>query len=513
MSASAHSTRRIRLLPALAATFALAVALATPAAGAAPATRDVLVVGNNWDGTADVVDPHEHRVLARLDIVPDLAQRMAEITADPAAAGFFAGINLLIGEGHNQYVDDAFTSPDGRFLYVSRPSLADVVAFDLGTRQIVWRVKVDGFRSDHMALSPDGTRLLVSASTAAKVHVIDTRRGAIVAEFASGDQPHENTYSADGSRIFHASIGLVYTPLDASSLDALKGKRYLQIVDAKSYAIRSRVEVGKALAAAGYTGLSGAVRPMAIAPGERFAYLQLSFLHGFVEWDLQQARPVRIASLPVSEEAKDLPRELYLLDSAHHGIAMNPAGTKLCVAGTMSDYAAIVRRDDFSHTILDSGRRPYWATNSADGRYCFVSASGDDKVTVISYADERVVATIPVGDHPQRMRTGVMRAEYLPPVEDDAAPRITRARVLRTTAGRVLRMTLSEDASVRIVVQRAARSGRYRTVRILRRRREAGVRRLRLGRLPAAGLHRVSVTATDAAGNRSPRTRVRFRVP
>lgn len=98
------------------------------------------------------------------------------------------------------------------------------MAFDLGTRQTVWRVKVDGFRSDHMALSPDGARLLVSASTAAKVHVIDTRRGAIVAEFASGDQPHENAYSADGSRIFHASIGLVCTPLDASSLDPLKGR-------------------------------------------------------------------------------------------------------------------------------------------------------------------------------------------------------------------------------------------------------------------------------------------------
>ena len=508
MSANGHRTRRRTcLLLAIAALLGL-----TAPAAAATATRDVLVVGNNWDGTADIVDPHAHEVLTRMNIVPDLAQRMAEISADPAATAFLLGIGLLIGEGHNQYVDDAFTSPDGRFLYVSRPSLADVVAFDLGTREIVWRVKVDGYRSDHMAISPDGRRLLVSASTASAVQVIDTERGAVVARFPSGDQPHENNFSADGSRIFHASIGSVYTPLDAPALDATKGKRYFQIVDARTYAILARIDIGERLAAAGHTGLSSAVRPMALSPDERFAYLQLSFLHGFAEFDLQRNEVTRIARLPLSDEAKSLPRELYLLDSAHHGIAMNRAGTKLCVAGTMSDYAAIVRRDSFAHTILDSGEKPYWATNSADGRYCFVSASGDDKVTVISYADERVVATIPVGDHPQRMRAGVMRAEYLPPVKDDTTPRITRARVVRTKAGRVLRMTLSEDARVRVVVQRAGRRGRFSTVRILRRERGEGSVRLRLGRLRSGALHRVSVTATDAAGNRSARTRLRFRV-
>jgi YVTN family beta-propeller protein len=508
MHARAHSLRRTCLLLMVAV---CGLALAAPAT-AATATRDVLVVGNNWDGTADIVDPHALKVLTRLNIVPDLAERMAEIAADPAATGFFAGVNLLIGEGHNQYVDDAFTSPDGRRLYVSRPSLADVVAFDLGTRRIVWRVKVDGYRADHMAISPDGRRLLVSASTAAKVHVIDTERGAIVGEFASGDQPHESNFSADGARIYHASIGLVYTPLDAPALDALKGKRYFQIVDARTYAILRRFDVARALADAGYAGISSAVRPMALSPDERYAYLQLSFLHGFAEFDLQQGRVTRIANLPVSDEARALPRELYLLDSAHHGIAMNPEGTKLCVAGTMSDYAAIVRRDTFAATVLDSGEKPYWATNSADGKHCFVSASGDDKVTVISYADERVVATIPVGDHPQRMRTGVMRAEYLPPVDDREPPRITRARIARTKAGRVLRMTLSEDARVRVVVQRAGRGGRYRTIRILRRGGAEGAVRLRLGRLRSAGAHRLSVSATDAAGNRSSRIRLRFRV-
>ena len=40
---------------------------------------------------------------------------------------------------------------DGRFVYFSRPSFADVVAINLKTGKIAWRVKVDGYRADHMA--------------------------------------------------------------------------------------------------------------------------------------------------------------------------------------------------------------------------------------------------------------------------------------------------------------------------------------------------------------------------
>ena len=92
---------------------------------------------------------------------------------------------------------------------------------------------------------------------------------------------------------------------------------------------------------------------------------------------------------------------------------MNPRGTRLCVAGTMSDYAAIVTRRTFAYKVIPVGDKPYWSTPSADGRYCFVSVSGEDRVAVISYAKRKEVASIPVGDHPQRMRTGVVRRSSL----------------------------------------------------------------------------------------------------
>ncbi len=403
----------------LAASVAL-VAASSSTAAPAPRTGDVtqvLFVGNNWDGTADVIKqggtasrPTLTRV-ARLNIIPDIQERMVEIATDPERLGYFLAIRQLVGEGHDQYVDDMFASKDGRILVVSRPSLADVIGLDLNTGQIVWRFRVAGQRSDHMAMSPDGSRVAVSASTGNVVHILDTFTGQEVGQFPSGDSPHENNYSADGQRIYHASIGLVYTPADQPQFDSTKGERYFQIVDANTNQIIERLDMGQKLAEAGYPDMSSAVRPMALTRGETKVYFQVSFFHGFVEYDFAQDRVTRVANLP--NLVPDTPREQYLLDSAHHGIAINPDDTRLCVAGTMSDYAAIVERSTFAYTLIQGGTKPYWSTNSADGQFCFVSWSGDDKISAISYRTKREVASIAVGDHPQRMRIGNVTRSWL----------------------------------------------------------------------------------------------------
>ena len=378
-----------------------------------PKTRSVLYVGNNWDGTADVIQPRKFKRLARINIIPDIDERMREIQSDPERYGFFLGIRQAVGEGHDQFVDDMFSSHNGRVLYVSRPSLADVVAINLRTRKIIWRTKVDGNRADHMAISPDGKHVLVSASTARVVDVIETRTGRIVARIPSGDQPHENNFSRDGRLVYHASIGTVFTPSDDPLLDATKGERVFQIVDARTWRVLKRIDMGEELDEFGEPDMSGAVRPMALSPDEKQVYFQVSFFHGFVEYDLVNERVTRLARLPLSEEAKSKRREEYLLDSAHHGLAMNPRGTKLCAAGTMSDYAALVNRRTFKYKIVAQGLKPYWSTNSGGGAYCFVSFSGDDAVSVISYRKKKEIARIPVGDHPQRMRMGKVRAGLL----------------------------------------------------------------------------------------------------
>src|ERR1700742_3755419 len=130
---------RAVLLAACAAAAAFGGLVSSASAAGRSPTRDVVVVSNNWAGSADLSDPHTFKRLKRLNVVPDREQRIAEINADPAARAYYDLIRTFIGEGHAQSVDDGFPSPDGRLVYFSRPSFADVVAMSLKTGAIRWR--------------------------------------------------------------------------------------------------------------------------------------------------------------------------------------------------------------------------------------------------------------------------------------------------------------------------------------------------------------------------------------
>src|SRR5690606_691068 len=139
---------RTRHLCVLAAALALTVtapAAVASAAGPAPASstaalREVLFVGNNWDGTADVIESAgDFAKIGRIDVIPDKDRRMAEINADPIRWIYFMAIRNTVGEGHDQFVDDMYSTPDGGSVVVSRPSFADVVSLDLASGKINWR--------------------------------------------------------------------------------------------------------------------------------------------------------------------------------------------------------------------------------------------------------------------------------------------------------------------------------------------------------------------------------------
>ncbi|GHG92704.1 YncE family protein [Streptomyces rubradiris] len=400
---------------------ALTLALAGPAAAvsapsAAPdGLREVLFVGNNWDGTADVIRPSgDYAKIGRISVVPDKDARMAEINTDPVKWIYFQAIRNSVGEGHDQFADDMYSTPDGRSVVVSRPSFADVVSIDLADGAVNWRFPVAGYRADHMAVSPDGTRVAVSASTADTVHVLDIATGRQLGSFKTGDKPHENVFSKDGKYLWNMSIGEVNTDLDGPGWDWTKGDRHLTVVDATTFQQVKVIDMRQRLDAFGLEDFSDAVRPAVFSPDESKLYFQVSFFNGFFEYDVATDRITRMKTLPKNPATSE-DRTTWVNDSRHHGIAMNPAGTELCVAGTMDDYAAVVDRASLQEGPLVPAAKPYWATVSGDGKDCVVSESGADQVTAIDFATGRKVASVAVGDHPQRVRLGRVPADWTGP--------------------------------------------------------------------------------------------------
>ncbi|MEU6335108.1 PQQ-binding-like beta-propeller repeat protein [Streptomyces cellulosae] len=387
------------------------------AAGQAPSEdlREVLFVGNNWDGTADVIESGgDFGRIGRINVIPDKDRRMAEINANPIRWIYFMGIRNTVGEGHDQFVDDMYSTPDGTAVVVSRPSFADVVSLDLATGRVNWRFPVSGYRSDHMAVSPDGRRVAVSASTSNTVHVLDIETGEEVGTFKTGDKPHENVFTRDGRYIWNMSIGEVNNDLDAPWLDFTKGDRKITVADARTFEQVRVIDMRERLDAAGFTGYSDAVRPAAFSPDESKLYFQVSFFNGFFEYDVATDRIGRVKTLPKNPATSE-DRTTWVNDSRHHGITMKPDGTKLCVAGTMDDYATVVDRDTFEHGPLVPVAKPYWATVSGDGESCVVSESGADQVTAIDFATGEKTVSVPVGDHPQRVRLGHVREGWTGP--------------------------------------------------------------------------------------------------
>jgi DNA-binding beta-propeller fold protein YncE len=366
-----------------------------PALASTSGTRNVLLVGNAVAGTVSFVDGSSYANLGSFSVIPDLQQVFAgwtpvqwanyaiavadEATVDPSVGGV-------------RYIDDFAVSPDGTVLYVSRANLDDVAAFNLETHKELWVSPADGIHADHLALSPDGRQLVVSATTSQVADVYDAAAGKREGTFPTGTYPHQNQYTADGKYIYNESIGTTALPY---ALSALKGQLQLEKVDAATLKV---VKV--------WTFPYG-LRPFVIAPDGTTMYADLSYLNGFIKYDLNTSQTLATVSQPFSASAAAKSKDSYPQNSAHHGIALSGDGTRLCDVGTIDDYTKIVSTSTLatSATVTyPAGSIPYWAATSADGSYCFVALSAADAVSAISYATGQEVARIPVGNFPQRER-------------------------------------------------------------------------------------------------------------
>ncbi len=328
------------------------VALAALAyAGSSMAATELLYVANNHEGSVSVIAIPEFEVVDRIDAMPDHAARSND---------------------GSTFADDVIVSSDGSRMYVSRGGLRDVVGFSLPDGELLWRTATDGY-ADHFALSPDGSKLFVSVWNQDRAHVIDTASGEELARISTCVGPHGMVFSASGSRVYNGCM----------TGDALN------VIDVDTY------EVTRS-----YSFLEG-VRPFVISDDERKAWVQLTRMHGFVELDLEEGRVTKSIHLPVPPGVtaqQDFPH------TAHHGLVLNPEGTRLCAVGTVADYVALLSVPELDLlSMVAVGTEPSWAISSIDGKYCYVSSRISDTVSIISFENGQEIKRIKVGSYPQRM--------------------------------------------------------------------------------------------------------------
>jgi hypothetical protein len=362
-------------------------------AQAAEIQRPVILIGNSVSGTVSFLDGTTFENLGSINVAADAQTRINAF--NPVERVGYEGVLAAEG-GQIRYTDDMYTSPDGRTLYVSRGELQDVAAYDIATKRQIWRTKIDGFKTDHAILSPDGTQFIVSATTAQKAFVLNTATGAVVTSFPTGTYPHGNDYSPDGRFLYNSSIGVTSLP---KSLNLLKGAKTITKVDAKTYRVLKT-----------YTFDYG-VRPAVFTRDNKYAYIQLSYLNGFIEYDLTTGTTLRTIQMPFSTAGRALAQDSYPQNSAHHGMAISGDESKLCEVGTIDDYTAIVPRPALTgikYVNYAAGSIPYWSTTSRDGNYCLVSLSGKNQVSVVDYRTGAEVKRVGVGTFPQRERLGTV---------------------------------------------------------------------------------------------------------
>jgi len=399
------------------------------ATAAAPegATREIAFIANSVGGTVSLLDVDARTVVGEINVLPDGKKvslfRDWEQATGGQASGEARGIN---------YAQDTDVSPDGKVLYVSRGYIGDVAAFDIASGFLLWRVPIGGNRADHMTLTHDGRRLFVSALRANHVEAIDTATGKKVGKIVSGSWPHDNHMSADGKHLYNASIGDMTIPLaerdNVAEATETKGFAYqVMVVDPVSLQILDRYRFDKG------------IRPIAITSDETMLYAQQSNQHSVVAYDLKAKAEVDRLELPVKE---GVTADDWDFEAPHHGLAMSPDGQTLCIAGRASDYVALVStappselaRSELARGVsegdadlgrlaraigdvltepagkkltllaaIPTGDAPGWSEITEDGRYCIVTNTRSDDISIVSITDLAEAARVKAGRAPKHI--------------------------------------------------------------------------------------------------------------
>jgi DNA-binding beta-propeller fold protein YncE len=207
-------------------------------------------------------------------------------------------------------------------------------------------------------------------------------------------------------------------------------------------------------------------------------YAQQSNQHSVMAYDLKAKAEVDRLELPVKEGVTE---DDWDFEAPHHGLAMSPDGKTLCVAGRASDYVGLVatelqpdaaaaeversalireqaeflssaetsppppptdaeRRATLDRVLANlqgrdvaarvkklsliatvpAGDAPGWSEITEDGRYCIVTNTRSDDISIVSIADRAEAARVKAGRAPKHITMAQVPVSILQQVSKPA---------------------------------------------------------------------------------------------
>jgi YVTN family beta-propeller protein len=255
-----------------------------------------------------------------------------------------------------------------------------------------------------MGFSPDHRTLLVVSIGSNSVSFIDTANNKVKHVTYVGRSPHEAFFTPDGKEVW---VGV-------------RGENYISVLDGQSYDEKSRIEVPNG---PGMTIFS---------PEGTYAYVCSSFTPETVVIDTTKKQIVGrvkqespfcpdVAATPDGAQVwftlKDIGKVmafnagppfdlLKVLDTGpitnHVNFVRNARGQFAYVTIGGLNLIKVFRTDDFAQiATIETGALPHGLWPSGDGTRIYVGLENADAAAAIDTLDNKVIATIPIGQAPQ----------------------------------------------------------------------------------------------------------------
>jgi len=246
----------------------------------------------------------------------------------------------------------------------------------------------------YVAVSPDGTKLLVSSAGTENAYVVDAKTGKALATIAVGAVPQ----------------GVAIGPHGRFGLAVSAGTDSVTVIDMRTHQPVKTIKVGKTPHNARVTA-DGKLAYVTLQGGTGVAVLDMHNLakvgeipvpgvHGPHNLDLSaNGRALWVRDLTGSVAAVDLKtrKELAVIPVApgHAGIDVVPGGRYVFTGGIAGHVVDVIDPATFKVVKqIDVGQGPHGVRASTDGRWVYATVTATNKVAVIDAHSLKVVKQI-----------------------------------------------------------------------------------------------------------------------